>query len=173
MTFKPHVNKIMPSISLPDTMFSPEEGMDIPMDTQNSDNVTIIIQDATVTAYSISLDYLLKCINPRTPFALFMKCKRSFHGYNIDENIVYDELYVELSKTGIPFKLYVNINQLNSALNEGHTVMYIKPSMHHGKKITTQIASAYRYKVNGISAVSASHCEEGQVGTFYDVYVSR
>jgi hypothetical protein len=45
--------------------------------------------------------------------------------------------------------------------------------MKNGEKITTQIASAYRYKVEGISAVSASHYEEGQVGTFYDVYVYR
>lgn len=174
MTFKEHINQFIPRIPLPETMFSPEEGMDIPMDITNTDNVIIVVQDANVTAYSISLDYLLKCINPRTPFALFMKCKRPFKGYTIDENIVYsDKLYVELSKTGIPFKLYVDIDQINSALNEGSTVLYIKPSMKNGLKVTTQIASAYRYKVEGISAVSASHCEEGQVGTFYDVYLHR
>ncbi len=171
--YKPVVNKYMPVIPLPETMYDALEGGDVPMITDDPDNFYIVIQDNdNITGYVIPLDRLKMYISPRQPNALFMKCKAPIRGFYIGDDQVYNtDLYVELSKVGLPLRVYVNIDQIKSALDEGHNFIYLKPTIVNGAKLITQVATASLYKVLGINVVSRSHCEIGHVGGFYDVYL--
>lgn len=173
--YKPFANQHIPRIPLPNTMFDLVEG-DMPMNahtTNDPDNMYIIVKDdENVTGYSIPLERLKMYISPRQPFALFMKCKGPANGFFMGDDQVFNEdLYVELSKVGVPLRMYVNIDQIKSAIDAGSNFIYIKPTIVGGAKLITQVASASLYKVMGINVVSRSHCEVGHVGGFYDVYL--
>ena len=161
------------AVPLPNTRVVPpahmsdlEDYVEIPFQANRPGHVCVVIEDGHRTrAFSIPLETLRKGINPRTPMWMFMKCKGPSHSYNVNDVMVYsDKLYLDLAKTGVPEHAYLDINELTTALDAGHRYIVIKATE------VTQIASAYLYKVVQ-NAVSASHCEIGHTGQFYNLFL--
>jgi hypothetical protein len=158
----------------PSTMTELEDYTDIPFDSARAGHLCVVIKDGTsIQAFSVPLDLLRKGINPRTPPWLYMKCKGPSHSLSITDSQVYsDKLYLNIAKMGVPQTGYVDINELKTVINARHKVIILQPIEVAGTKLITQIASAYLYKVPQ-NAVSSSHCEVGQLGGFYEVYLQR
>ena len=160
----------------PPQMFDLEDGVDVPFNNNIPDRVCFIVRHgALVSAASLPKDRLIKALNPRTPWSLFMVCKRAIQGWNVDDNAVFkDDLYISLSKFGLPQNAYVDINVLKSILDAGHNCIVIEPKMVGGVPYIPPIASASLYNTQGnVSVVSRYHCEVGHVGNIYDAFVPR
>lgn len=158
----------------PATMTELEDYSDIPLNLDSLANMCILIEDgASIQAYSVPKHLLHKGADPRTPMWMYMKCKGPSHSLSIGNAQVYpNKLYLNIAKLGIPQTGYVDIDEIYTAIRDGHSVCILKPRMVDGVKLVTQIASAYLYKVPQ-NTVSTSHCEVGHLGGFYDVYVPR
>jgi hypothetical protein len=156
----------------PTHMFDLDDFDDIPFQADRPDHTCIIIKDGPhVHAYSVETSLLRRGINPRTPAWLFMRCKGPSHSLRMDDSTVFvHTLYLNLSKLGVTQVPYVNINEIKSALDDGHSCIIIQPKKEAGVKVVTQIASAYLYNVPQ-NVVSGSHCEVGHLGGLYDVYL--
>ena len=158
----------------PTTMTELEDYSDIPLNLDSLANMCILIEDgASIQAYSVPKHLLQRGSDPRTPMWMYMKCKGPSHSLSIGNAQVYpNKLYLNIAKLGIPQTGYVDIDEIYTAIRDGHSVCILKPRMVDGVKLVTQIASAYLYKVPQ-NTVSTSHCEVGHLGGFYDVYVPR
>ena len=153
-------------------MFDLEEGGDVDFNPNMPDRICVIIRDGMhINASSLDMHRLIKAINPRTPEYLFMACKKSIHGWNINDDTVYKDLYVSLSKVGLSQTAYVNINEIKSALNTGNNCIVIEPKMIAGVRYVTPIASASLYKAPGQNVVGRFHCEAGHLGGIYNVFL--
>ena len=165
-----HLNRTR--VTRPNTMMDLEEFDDIPFDPTRANHICIIIEDGThLNAFSVPTYLLRKGINPRTPAWLYMKCRASTHSLSINDAQVHaSPLYHNLGKLGLPQSAYVDIREIKTALDKGHTLLVLKPKRVDGSNLVTQIASAYLYKVPQ-NVVGSSHCEVGHVGGMYDVFV--
>jgi len=173
--FKPSVVPLKQTrVVYPATMTDLEDYSDIPFNASRTTYLCIVIKDGKrIHAFSVPLKLLYKGVNPRTPEWMYMKCKGPSHSLSITDAEVYsNRLYLNIAKMGVPQPAYVDINELNTALNAGHEVIILQPKEVSGTKLITQISSAYLYKVPQ-NAVGSSHCEVGQMGGFYEVYVTR
>jgi len=173
--FKPSVVPLKHTrVLYPTTMTDLEEYEEIPFNASRASYLCIVIKESKrIHAFSVPLRLLYKGVNPRTPVWMYMKCKGPSHSLSITDTEVYsNRLYLNIAKMGVPQTAYVDINELKTALNAGHEVIILQPKEVSGTKLITQIASAYLYKVPQ-NVVGSSHCEVGQMGGFYDVYVTR
>ena len=178
-------------MAAPATMFDLEMYADVPFNSNVPGNLCIVVQDGVhISAASFDVDMVRKAINPRVPRWLFMTCVAPIHGYYIGENTVHHDLYLGLQKIGFPQQLYVDVNQLHTAILNGHTCVIIKPRMVASDaaaiaaavaaglaappaliKYVPQLAAASLFKTMGKNVVGRSHCEVGHLGGIYDVCV--
>ena len=160
-------------VHVPRTPFVPPAQMtdlemydEIPFQADRPGYVCVVIEERDrVQAFSVPIESIRRGSNPRTPMWMYMKCKGPSTSYAVNDAMVHsDKMYLDLTKIGIPQHAYVDINQIYTALTGGHTCVILRPS------VVTQLASAYLYNVIQ-SAVGSTHCEAGQTGNFYDLYL--
>jgi hypothetical protein len=159
----PTVQLKQTQVTYPKTMTDIEDYDEIPFDPKRNNHVCIVIGDK---AYSVPSQLLRKGSNPRTPAWLFMKCKASSHSLSItDDNVYNDKLYLNMSKLGLPERAYVNIHDVNTAMDQKHSLVILKPVGG-----TSIIASARLYRAPQ-STVGMSHCDSMDTATLYDLYI--
>ena len=160
-------------VPIPRTPFVPPPQMtdlemydEIPFQLNRPDHICVVIEDgARSLAYSIPIESLRRGCNPRTPMWMYMKCRGPSHAYAVNDVMVYsDQLYLDLTKVGVPQHACVNINDIYTVLRAGYTCVILRDP------VATQLASAYLYKV-AQSVVGSSHCEIGHMGNFYTLYL--
>ena len=152
-------------------MFDLDEFGDVPFNPNVPDKFCIVVEDGShVSAATFDIDIVRNAINPRTPRWLYMTCVRAITGYYIDDATVHHDLYLGLQKIGFPQQVYVNVNQIHTAISNGHSCVIVKPRMRGGHPYVPPLASASLFKVHG-GVMGRSHCEVGHVGGIYDLFL--
>jgi hypothetical protein len=155
----------------PAQMFDLDEFGDVPFNPNVPDKFCIVVEDGThVSAATFDIDIVRKAINPRTPRWLYMTCVRAITGYYIDDATVHHHLYLGLQKMGFPQQVYVDVNQLHTAISNGHRCVIVKPRVVGGRPYVPPLASASLFKVHG-NVMGRSHCEVGHIGGIYDLFL--
>jgi hypothetical protein len=133
------------------------------------DDICVTIGNSSAVISNLKL---LMSINPRLPENLFTKCHTALPGLYVAEKNVDFNLYLDFMKVGMPIHAYVNINQINTALERGDKHWVLTPTLGaNGRPLIQPVAMASVVGVSGINMMSRSHCEKGHVGDFYDLYV--